>query len=272
MSTYFTLIIFIVLATLSSGLLGSAALAVCRGNLRVPKLTPVIFGAVLLAVTGALSLTSLGHPEMFLGALGHPGTGIFWELLGSIISIGSAIVFVVLCIRDIEGVALRVFACVAALGAFITVFGAGRSFVMPWRPAWDSWSIVFVFLGCALSCSVNFFLVAEKRFEEKEELPVLFRTVVLIGPITVVAYLLTLAGSNQPEAVEALSRALTGDVSPIFYPMAVFGFLIPSAVAFKRTKTVFPYLAGAILSALSAGAFQYLLLSLDSPAWHFFVR
>lgn len=272
MSTHFTLIIFIVFATLSSGLLGSAALAVCRENLQVPKLAPVIIGAVALAVTGAFSLTSLGHPEMFLGALGHPGTGIFWELLGSIICIGSAIVFVILSIRDFEGPALKVFACAAALGAFITVFGVGRSFVMPWRPAWDSWSIVFVFLGFALSCSINFFLFAGKKFDEKDELCPLLRVAVLIGPVAVVVYLLTLAGSNRPEAVEALFRALRGDISLFFYPFMIFGVLIPPAVVLSKTNRTSLYLVGAFLSVISAGVFQYILLSLDSPAWHFFVR
>lgn len=67
MSKDFTLIIFVVLATLSSGLLGSAALAAVRGSARIPLKAIVSSGAVSLAVGAGLSLATLGHPELFLG-------------------------------------------------------------------------------------------------------------------------------------------------------------------------------------------------------------
>lgn len=88
--------IFVVLTTLSSGLLGSAALAAVRGSARIPLKAIVSSGAVSLAVGAGLSLATLGHPELFLGALSHFGTGIFWQLFGSIVCFTGAVVFLVL--------------------------------------------------------------------------------------------------------------------------------------------------------------------------------
>ena len=48
MSKDFTLLFFVVLATLSSGLLGSAALAVVSGSARIPQKAVVSSGAVSL--------------------------------------------------------------------------------------------------------------------------------------------------------------------------------------------------------------------------------
>lgn len=66
MSKDFTLIIFVVLATLSSGLLGSAALAAVRGSARIPLKAIVSSGAVSLAVGAGLSLATLGPSRTLL--------------------------------------------------------------------------------------------------------------------------------------------------------------------------------------------------------------
>lgn len=271
MSKDFTLIIFVVLATLSSGLLGSAALAAVRGSARIPLKAIVSSGAVSLAVGAGLSLATLGHPELSLGALSHVGTGIFWQLFGSIVCFTGAVVFLVLSFRDDEGPALKVFAVLAAAGALIAVVGVGRSFVMPWRLAWASWSIVGVFLGFALSSVACFSLFLNQYFEEHQSIPAWLRGVaVLLCPLSLVWYLTSIGLSSEPEAGEILSRALIGGAAPIFWAMALGGVLAPVLCLSVRSKGRFVGLAGSLVSAVGAGAFQYLLLLLDTPAWQFF--
>ena len=71
------LICFAALACLSSGLVFSASFLQLKG--RTETIGALQFGGALLLITaaGAMGLVSLGRPEMFLGALAHPGTGIF---------------------------------------------------------------------------------------------------------------------------------------------------------------------------------------------------
>lgn len=273
MSKDFTLMIFVVLATLSSGLLGSAALAAVRGSARIPLKAIVSSGAVSLALGAGLSLATLGHPELFLGALSHFGTGIFWQLLGSILCFTGAVVFLVLSFRDDEGPALKAFSVLAAVGAFIAVGGVGRSFVMPWRLAWASWSIVGVFLGFALISAACLSLFLNRYFEENQGIPAWLRSAaVLLCPLSLVWYLASIGLSSEPEAVEIFSRAMIGDAAPVFWTMAVTGVLAPVVCLTIGSKGRFVGLAGSLLSAVGAGAFQYLLLLLDTPAWQFFVR
>lgn len=272
MSNDFTLLLFVVLATLSSGLLGSAALAVVRGSARIPQKAVVSSGAVSLALGAGVSLASLGHPELFLGALSHFGTGIFWELFGSILCLLSTAVFLVLSFRDDEGAASKVFVVLAAAGAFIAVGGVGRSFVMPWRLAWASWSILGVFLGFALSSAACQFLFLNRYFDESQGLPIWLKGLgAVLCPVSLIWYAVSLEFS-APEAGEILSRAVAGDISPVSWAMTVFCVLVPAVCLTARIKNRYVGLLGAVLSALGAGAFQYLLLSLDAPAWQFFVR
>lgn len=272
MSKDFTLLLFVVLATLSSGLLGSAALAVVSGSARIPQKAVVSSGAVSLALGAGISLASLGHPELFLGALSHFGTGIFWELFGSILCLFCAAVFLVLSFRDDEGASPKVCAVLAAAGAFIAVGGVGRSFVMPWRLAWASWSILGVFLGFALSSAACLSLFLNRYFDTSERIPVWLKGLgAALCPVSLVWYAAALEFA-APEAGEILSRAIAGDISPVFWAMTVFCVLVPAVCLTARLKNRYVGLLGAVLSALGAGAFQYLLLSLDAPAWQFFVR
>ena len=272
MSKDFTLLFFVVLATLSSGLLGSAALAVVSGSARIPQKAVVSSGAVSLALGAGVSLASLGHPELFLGALSHFGTGIFWELFGSILCFFSAAVFLMLSFRDDEGFASKVFAVLAAAGAFIAVGGVGRSFVMPWRVAWASWSILGVFLGFALSSGAWLSVFLNRLFDESRGIPLWLKVLgAALCPISLIWYAAYLEFS-APEAGKILSRAIAGDAAPLFWTMTVFCVLVPAVCLNVRFKNRYAGLLGAVLSALGAGAFQYLLLLLDAPTWQFFVR
>ena len=271
MSKDFTLLLFVVLATLSSGLLGSAAFAVARGSARIPQKAVVSSGAVSLTLGAGVSLASLGHPELFLGALSHFGTGYFWELFGSILCLLGAAVFLVLSFRDDEGTAPKVFVVLAAAGAF-AVGGVGRSFVMPWRLAWATWSILGVFLGFALNSAACLSLFLDRYFDESRGIPVWLKGLgAELCPVSLIWYAASLECST-PEAGEIFSRAITGDMSPVFWTMTVFCVLVPVVCLTARLKNRYVALLGAVLSVLGAGAFQYLLLSLDAPAWQFFVR
>lgn len=272
MSKDFTLLLFVVLATLGSGLLGSAALAVVRGSARIPQKEVVSSGAVSFALGAGVSLASLGHPELFLGALSHFGTGIFWELFGSILCLLGTAVFLVLSFRDDESTAPKVFVVLAAAGAFIAVGGVGRSFVMPWRLAWASWSILGGFLGFALNSAACLSLFLDRYFDEFRGIPVWLKGLgAALCPVSLIWYAASLEFS-APEAGEIFFRAITGDMSPVFWTMTVFCVLVPAVCLTARLKNRYVALLGAVLSVLGAGAFQYLLLSLDAPAWQFFVR
>ena len=144
------LICFAALACLSSGLVFSASFLQLKG--RTETIGALQFGGALLLITaaGAMGLVSLGRPEMFLGALAHPGTGIFFELIGTLLLCFGAVCWLIAFWRDSSETILKFFAVFAAAGAVCLLFGVGRSFVMPWRETLNSWLVVpLVFYFCS---------------------------------------------------------------------------------------------------------------------------
>lgn len=273
MSTDITLIAFVFLATLSSGLLGAAALAVCRGEEPRSALLEVGAGSVLLAAAGGVSLLSLGHPEMFLGALSHVGTGIFWELLGSLVALAAAVIFLILCLRDEEGTLVSILISLSALGALMVVFGVGRSFLMPWRAAWNSPSIPGVFLGFALACAANFYLFKASREKNEEPLATWIKVLAAaLAPLFMALYFVHLNGTTSPEGESLLLAAVSGSSGILTWVMVVLGVLVPSFLILSKIKQSGLYLLGALFAAAGAGIYQFILFTLDTPAWQFFVR
>lgn len=273
MSTEITLIVFVFLATLSSGLLGAAALAVWRSEEPSSALTEVGAGSVLLAAAGGLSLLSLGHPEMFLGALSHVGTGVFWELLGSLISLAAAVIFLVLCLRDEEGSLVNLLISLSALGALIVVFGVGKNFLMPWRSAWNSVSIPGVFIGFACACALNYYLFKAAKKDDDRPLPIWLRIpTATIAPAFTAFYFLHLNSTINPDGENMLTAAISGGSGILTWLMIVLGVILPSLLIFLKIRQSGLYLLGSLFSAAAAGAFQLILLTLDTPAWQFFAR
>lgn len=273
MSTETTLIVFALLSTLSSGLICAASVCRFLQTEDAPLGLVVSVGVGSLIVAGISSLTSLGHPELFLGALTHVGTGIFWQLLGSLICVGFSVLFLILYFRDIEGPSVNVCIGLAAIGSLVVMGGIGKSFVMPWRPAWDSYSIVFIFLGLALACSVNFYNFLSTATEGVIKLPQFLKIIMAIfAPITLIFYLIALGLSDNSVAVQAQSELLTGKLAAVFWCFVIVGMVLPSLIAVLRKRKAFIYLVGSICSILASGVFQFLLLAIDEPSFRIFVH
>lgn len=230
-------------------------------------------GVAGLIAAGIFSLTSLGHPELFLGALSHVGTGIFWQLLGCLVCIGFSILFLILSFRDVEGYPVTVCVTLAAIGSLMVIGGIGKSFVMAWRPAWNSYSIIFIFLGLALACAVNFYNFLSTRVDESVQLPEILKILVAVfAPLALITYLITLGISDNSFAVQALSFLLSGKVSVPFWCFVTLGLVFPSVAMVLKIRKAFIYLIGSVCSALSAAMFQFLLLAIDEPSFRIFVN
>ena len=161
------LICFAALACLSSGLVFSASFLQLKG--RTETIDALQFGGALLLITaaGAMGLVSLGRPEMFLGALAHPGTGIFFELIGTLLLCFGAVCWLIAFWRDSSETILKFFAVFAAAGAVCLLFGVGRSFVMPWRETLNSWLVVPLFFIFALEAAAFAYAAAERAIDKE---------------------------------------------------------------------------------------------------------
>ena len=122
MGTEATIVLFTAFACLSAELFCALAAAEFGDQPHGRRFAMAAAGAVSLAAAAVSGLINLGRPEMFFAALGHPGTGIFWELTGALIALFGVIGYAAAQYRQLEGSALKIFACLAAAGS-VEIFG-----------------------------------------------------------------------------------------------------------------------------------------------------
>lgn len=270
MSTDLTWTIFAGMAILCCGFMHSAAAAEWLEDDEFPADCYLGAALAVLGAAGAAVVSGLGHPTMFLGALGHPGTGIFYELLGSIVAAAAVSVLLVLRHREAAENVRKICALCVVLGSLVLTAGIGITFTMEWRAAWNSCWIIPTFVSFGLlSASLLFSRVGP----DSPAASLRLKAPAVLGFLTVfftAFYVGSLFLSGNAEAVAAAQSALNGNHAVIFWLtllMTAFSSITVFISAFRRY-----HLAAVLLAATAASGFQYLLLVMDMPAWSFFVR
>lgn len=268
------LICFAALACLSSGLVFSASFLQLKG--RTETIGALQFGGALLLIiaAGAMGLVSLGRPEMFLGALAHPGTGIFFELIGTLLLCFGAVCWLIAFWRDSSETILKFFAVFAAAGAVCLLFGVGRSFVMPWRETLNSWLVVPLFFIFALEAAAFAYAAAERAIDKEFQSgnPALIFS--LVGALCLGGYLMQIMYSSSNDGKEAALSVLTGEPAVVFWcGVVVIGLMVPAVLACRKLgKIPFRNAAGLLAAVIGSASFQTILLVIGTASWQFFKR
>lgn len=250
--------------------LSGAIFVLERRSAPVPLLTLASgVACVALLILAGSSLMQLGRPQLIFAAFSNPSSSIFrmgvaWVM--SMIALGAYLVAVHRAAYELtcRRLAFIVFvACMLVLGAHTS------NYVMPWRAAWNTWSIVLPFFGfAALGAVAVKGLVdsIEGLFLEKR-----FILEALIFSILSLVLYLGIIGISVTEEPTA-SRALIGDLAWLFWGLVVIGLVVPSLLMliFRRNKSVFVLSLLAILAG-SAG-WQIMVLKLGAATWSFFAR
>lgn len=266
-----TLTLFNVLLTCSAGLMAAAALAE-RANLPVRVLAAAAAAAlVCLAAGGAAALANLGRPALIFGVLSNPGTSIFEQFVALMAFAAAILVYLVLLYRGAENAVTFRTACVASLLGLVLVAILGKSLVMPWRAAWNTYTII---LGpaawMALMAASCYALMAWRS--EDDPHPVRIAVCAVAALAAAAVYLAALAVSGSPEALGAVNRALSGDAAGLLWlGIVVCGALVPLAAAFFAHRA--PAAGGIIALAgalVGCGAGHLLVTALGSRTWEFF--
>lgn len=258
MGTEATIVLFTAFACLSAELFCALAAAEFGDQPHGRRFVMDAAGAVSLAAAAVSGLINLGRPEMFFAAFGHPGTGIFWELTGALTALFGVIGYAAAQYRQLEGSALKIFACLAAAGSVLILFGVGRNFWMPWRPALDCFLIPVIFVLWAVPGA------SLLGFEKK---PRAAAVSALVLAIVIATYLIRLqCMSDLSYAVDAV---LLGSASFYFWSSVVLGAVIPFAASILP-QNLFKGWVCAVLSAVGCAAFQWVIYFLGTPAWQFF--
>ena len=266
-----TLMLFSALLTMGAGLAAATAAGEQKGFPVRVLFASAASSLICFAAGAAAAVANLGRPSMIFGVLANPGTPIFEQFVLLSASMLAVLVYLAALYRGAQATTCAKIAAAAALLAIALVFVLGKSRVMPWRAAWNTWTLVLSPLGwTAVFAAAGFALMASRA--EDDPHPVWLAGGAVTALICAAIYLAALAASGNGEAVEAAGRALTGSVSSLFWGgMVLCGVFIPLAASFAMRR------APAVCAAISmAGAFaavccNHLLVSaLGERLWQFF--
>ena len=239
MAVQWPLLFFSVLIGISGGIMVFIGLGEIMNKFKELRFTPAIVALVLVIVGGCISALHLGHPERALHILGNYTSGLSRELFAVGGLAVATFVYAILVKKEFAKPA-KIFAIIAMILGLVLPFVAGASYVMPSRPAWDSYTLPLMYLGTGLG--TGFLLMAalacKKCSKEEAAEAIKFAVIaLLIAIVTMVAYVIWLAVAPWPAADRDIARLLSGDLALYFWlGVVILGIIVPAVCAFLAFK------------------------------------
>ena len=147
------LVCFTALVLTGAGITVAVAVGESRNAALKLQTVASLVALLVLAVGGGFAVMHLGRPAMIFGALGNPTTGIFREFVTFGLTTLAIVTYLIALLRGAEASTTLWLSRFAAIAAVLLSLAVGSAFVMPWRPAWDTWTLVLPYMGWALWCS-----------------------------------------------------------------------------------------------------------------------
>lgn len=262
------LVFFTAFAVLGTGLAAAAAAGESRTCPLGVQAVAAAAALICLSAGGVLCVMHLGRPELIFGALGHPSTGIFREFVTFALTAVLIVLYLAALLRGAEARTTLALSGAAAVASLLLSASIGSAFVMPWRPAWNTWTLVLPYLGwTAVSAAFARSVLLACAGEPDDGGTVCRAGSALLLVLLTAVYIAAATFSGGWEAVGG--RLLTGDLAMTFWGSVLIGMALPLGIAFVRA----PRTAGiAGLAAAFAGSalFQWTVQLLGTPVWHFF--
>ena len=247
-------------------------LATAFGELRragTDRLTALTLAALAATLAAAAALVSqFGRPALLFSVFSNPGTAIFRELASLLLALLAGKL-----------------SLLAALSGLLLALATGSAAVQPWRPVWNTWTLVLPTAGFAWLAGVmlakslgaaghesagpalSVLKKAEEKTGETASEPLWESTrLAALAPLVGLACYFA-AASTDASARTALVSLLTGANAWLFWagvivPSVLLSFLAAQFASDTLKRNPVLGIALATLSAFAAGAWQHLVLGL----------
>jgi DMSO reductase anchor subunit len=281
MTVAWALVFFTLFAGLGAGLFVAVAATEWRGSAKDARLPAAATALAALIVGGISSVLHLGHPERIFGALGHPGSGIFLEMLLIGLTGLGVIVYIVMLARGSSDSSRKAEATVTAVPAVFLSFAVGNSYVMAARPAWDTVVLPLLYMATAavMGCFALSVFTAVKGDTETTKRTALAGLISLaIQVVLVIVYLVYLGSASFADPSRSAGRVLSGSLAALFWAgLVLCGLLVPVGLAWllrsKKAGGISPLAVAAVglVAVLGGGvAFRALMFALGSGIKQYF--
>lgn len=242
-------------------------------------------GLLATLAAAAAVVGQFGRPALLFSVFSNPGTAIFRELASLLLALLAGAAYLTTLLTGATRRTGRKLSLFAAASGLLLSLAVGSAAVQPWRPVWNTWTLVLptagfawlagVMLAKALGAScrestgpaLSLLKKAEKQTRTVAS-EALWENAKFAAPVPLLGLLLYFAvASTDDSARAALASLLTGADAPLFWagvivPSVLLSFLAAafSSEALKRNPVFGIVLA--ILSAFAAGVWQHLVLGL----------
>ncbi|WP_304426704.1 DmsC/YnfH family molybdoenzyme membrane anchor subunit [uncultured Adlercreutzia sp.] len=239
MDVQWPLLIFSVLLGMGSGLLVFIGIGELKGAFKKVRFALAVTALVLLAAGGIASTFHLGHIDRAFHILGNMASGLSRELFAVAFAGVVTLVYAVLARKDYPG-ASKVLGILALIAGIVLPLTAGASFMMPARPAWDSFTLPLMYLGTGLGMGFVLAAVVVYLKGDAEDAPLALR-VAIIGVacsiVTMAAYVAAIAFAPFGHESRSLARLTHGTLAVEFWVgVVLLGMVVPAALVALAAK------------------------------------
>lgn len=267
-------------------------LATAFGELRragTDRLTALTLAALAATFAAAAALVSqFGRPALLFSVFSNPGTAIFRELASLLLALLAGAAYLAALLTGATRRTAGKLSLLAALSGLLLALATGSAAVQPWRPVWNTWTLVLptagfawlagVLLAKGLAASDAFrkecagpalgiLRKAEEKTRRASPEPLWSDARIAAAAPLVGLVLYFAAASTDASARAAFASLLTGGDAFLFWagvlaPGVFLSFLAAQLVpdALER-KPVFG-VGLSTLAAVGAGVWQHLVLGL----------
>ena len=264
-------------------------LATVFGELRrvgTDRLTAVTLSALVATLAAAAAVVGqFGRPALLFSVFSNPGTAIFRELASLLLALLAGAAYLAALRTGATRRTGRKLSLLAAASGLILALAVGSAAVQPWRPVWNTWTLVLPTAGVAWLAGVmlanslgaaghesagpalSVLKKAEEKTGETASEPLWESTrLAALAPLVGLACYFA-AASTDASARTALASLLTGANAWLFWagvivPSVLLSFLAAQFASDTLKRNPVLGIAMATLSAFAAGAWQHLVLGL----------
>lgn len=267
-------------------------LATAFGELRragTDRLTALTLAALAATLAAAAALVSqFGRPALLFSVFSNPGTAIFRELASLLLALLAGAAYLAALLTGATRRTAGKLSLLAALSGLLIALATGSAAVQPWRPVWNTWTLVLPTAGFAWLAGVLLAkgLAASDAFRKECAGPALGilrkaeektrrvapeplwkdARIAAAAPLVGLVHYFA-AASTDASARAAFASLLTGGDAFLFWagvlaPGVFLSFLAAQLVPDALERKPVLGIGLSTLAAVSAGVWQHLVLGL----------
>ena len=264
-------------------------LATAFGELRragTDRLTALTLAALAATLAAAAALVSqFGRPALLFSVFSNPGTAIFRELASLLLALLAGAAYLAALLTGATRRTAGKLSLLAALSGLLLALATGSAAVQPWRPVWNTWTLVLPTAGFAWLAGVmlakslgaaghesagpalSVLKKAEEKTGETASEPLWEDARIAAAAPLVGLALYFAAASTDASARAAFASLLTGGDAFLFWagvlaPGVFLSFLAAQLVPDALERKPVLGIGLSTLAAVSAGVWQHLVLGL----------